>query len=112
MSRLVPGYQRLAEEDLSRQAAIHRIGCLPWSPALAAGAIHIINTGDQAADWGERLHREPVSMLGVDTEFTFDRAPISLRNGKEFVDKSTIRPQVCTVAAWCGATAAPSTIRG
>ena len=43
-------------------------------------------------------------MLGVDTEFTFDRPAVPLPNGSEFIDVSTVRPQVCTVAAWCGAT--------
>jgi DNA polymerase-1 len=46
--------------------------------------------------------------LGVDTEFTYDREPVFLPSGKDFRDVSSVRPQVCSVAAWCGATTSPT----
>jgi DNA polymerase I-like protein with 3'-5' exonuclease and polymerase domains len=103
VSLLVPGYERLAEEERARQAAVHRIDCLPWSPALAAGPIHVLSTAVDAEAWAERLHGEPVSELGTDTEFAFARPPVVLRNGKTVDDLSSLRPLVCSVAAWCGA---------
>ncbi len=105
MSLLTPRYQRLAEEERARQAAVHRIDCLPWSPAFTAGPIHVLDGAAQAESWAERLHGEPVSMLGVDTEFAFGRPASVLRNGKTVEDLSSLRPLVCTVAAWCGASA-------
>jgi hypothetical protein len=103
VSSLIPGYQRLAEEERSRQAAAHRLDCRPWSPDLAASTIHVLAAASDAQAWVERLHGEPVSMLGVDTEFTFDQPPTVLRNGQTVEDLSSLRPLVCTIAAWCGA---------
>ncbi len=97
-SVLLPGYQKLADEERARQAAIHKIDCLPWSPSFSAGAIHVISTAADAEAWAERLHNEPVSMMGVDTEFTFDRPLVILRSGKEFTDVQSVRPLVCTIA--------------
>src|SRR5262249_27551521 len=37
-----------------------------------------------------------------------DRQPVALPNGKEFKDVATVRPQVCSVVAWCGATTVPA----
>jgi DNA polymerase-1 len=98
---LLPGYQRHADEERARQAAIHKIDCLPWSPTFSAGAIHTIDTADDAEAWAERLHNEPVAMMGIDTEFAFDRPSVILRNGKEVTDVRSVRPLVCTIAAWC-----------
>jgi DNA polymerase-1 len=109
MSVLIPGYERLADEELARQAAIHRVACLPFSYSYSAGDIHVITTTDQADAWAERLHHEKVSLLGIDCEFTYDRQPVALPNGKEFKDVSTVWPQVCSVVAWCAATTPPIT---
>jgi DNA polymerase-1 len=103
MTILHPAFQKLADEERARQAVVHRIDCLPWSPGFAAGPIHRITTAAEAEAWAERLHAEAIPLLGVDTEFTFDRPAIQLRNGKTFQDPSSIRPLVCTIAAWCGA---------
>jgi DNA polymerase I-like protein with 3'-5' exonuclease and polymerase domains len=100
---LTPGYARLAEEERARQAAVHKIAALPWSPAFSAGDVHVVTTAADAQAWAERLHGEKVSMIGVDTEFTFDRPEVVLPNGKKFRDVRSLRPLVCTVAAWCGA---------
>jgi DNA polymerase I-like protein with 3'-5' exonuclease and polymerase domains len=109
MSLLIPGYQRLAEQEQTRQAAIHRVAALPWAHSFSAGDVQVVTTTAQADDWAERLHQERVSLLGVDTEFTFDRPAVTLPGGKEFVDLASLRPQVCTVVAWCAATPAPVT---
>jgi DNA polymerase-1 len=103
MSYLIPGYERLVEEERARQAATHRLSCLPWAPSLAAGPIHVVRTAAEAADWAERLHNEAVSLLGGDTEFSSDSPAVVLRNGKTFNDPRSVRPLVCAVAAWCGA---------
>src|SRR5262245_19048850 len=104
MSVLIPGYERLANEELARQAAIHRVACLPFSYSYSAGGGYAITTADQGDAWAERLHQERISLLGIDTEFTYDRQPVVLPNGKEFKDVSTVRPKVCSVVAWCAAT--------
>jgi DNA polymerase I-like protein with 3'-5' exonuclease and polymerase domains len=101
VSLLVPGYERLAAAEQARQAVVHRISCLPWSISFAAGEVQVIMTAAQAEAWAERLHCEHVSLLGVDTEFRYDRPPVPLPGGKEFVDVTTIRPLVCAVVAWC-----------
>jgi DNA polymerase-1 len=103
MSFLIPGYERLAEEERARQAATHRLTCLPWSPSLAAGPIHVVRTAAEASDWAERLHGEAVSQLGADCEFNHDGPPIVMRNGKTHQDPRSLRPLACAVAAWCGA---------
>ena len=51
---LLPGYRQLADEERARQAAIHKIGCLPWSPTFSAGAIHVIDTAADAQAWADR----------------------------------------------------------
>ena len=94
MSLLVPGYQRLAEEEQARQATAQRIDCLPWSPDLAAGPIHVLRDAAAAARWAERLHGEPVSMLGVETAFTFDRPAVTLRDGRAVEDVSALQGRV------------------
>jgi DNA polymerase family A len=99
---LIPGYEALADQELARRAVIHRIDRLPWATSLAAGAIHVIDTRADAEAWVDRLHDERVSMMGVDTEFSFDGPEVKLRGGDKVTDLSTIRPLVCTVAAWCG----------
>jgi DNA polymerase I-like protein with 3'-5' exonuclease and polymerase domains len=71
--------------------------------------VQVVTTTADAEAWAERLHQEKVSLLGVDTEFTFDRLAIPLPGGKEFVDVASLRPQVCTVVAWCAATPGPVT---
>src|SRR4051794_26459301 len=103
MNYLLPGYAAQAELELARQAAALKLDRLPWAPAFSAGAIHVVETREAAEAWVDRLHDERISMIGVDTEFAFDGPVIELRNGKPFVDLATIRPQVCTVVAWCGA---------
>ncbi len=108
MSYLVPGYQRLAEEERARQAAVLRIDRLPAAPSWSAGQIHVLDDAVEAERWADRLHDEHVSLLGVDTEYAYDRPPIVLRNGKTAVDPTTLRPLVCTVAAWCGARREPA----
>ena len=102
MTYLLPGYEKLANEERGR-AAIHKIDRLPLTLAFAAGPVHVIGNGDDARAWAERLHSEPVSMMGVDTEYAYASPAISLRSGKSFEDLRSIRPLVCTVAAWCGA---------
>ena len=103
MSLLIPGYQDLAKLARERQAAELRFDRLPWSPAMASTQIHLIQTVSDAEAFVAQIQKSGVSMLGIDTEFTFDRPPIELPKGKEFNDLSTIRPQVCSIAAWCGA---------
>ena len=85
----------------ARQAEVNRISALPLAPAFSAGPIHVIDMEAKAAEWGERLHNEAVSMIGVDTEFRFDRPGILLKKGTTFQDVSSIRPLVCTLAVWC-----------
>jgi DNA polymerase-1 len=101
MDRLIPGYAALVEQELDRLAGTYRLDRLPWAPAIAAGAIHVVDTRQVAEAWANRLHNERISLLGVDTEFAFDGPEIELRNGDQFVDLATIRPQVCSIAAWC-----------
>jgi DNA polymerase I-like protein with 3'-5' exonuclease and polymerase domains len=108
MSLLTPGYQRLAEQEQARQAAIHRVAALPWAHSFSAGDVQVVTTAADAEAWAERLHQEKVSLLGVDTEFTFDRPAVPLPGGKEFLDVASLRPQVCTVAAWCAAATTPA----
>src|SRR5947209_2250975 len=103
MDRLIPGYIALVEQERDRLAGIYRLERLPWAPAATAGAIHVVDTRKGAEAWAERLFDERISLLGVDTEFSFDGPEIELRNLDPFVDLATIRPQVCTIAAWCGA---------
>jgi hypothetical protein len=104
---LTPAYKKLADEERARQAVAHRLDCLPLAPGFAAGPVHRLARAAEAQAWAERLHVEPVSLLGIDTEFSFDRPAFPLRNGKLFQDPRSVRPLVCTVAAWCGAGGGP-----
>jgi DNA polymerase I-like protein with 3'-5' exonuclease and polymerase domains len=109
---LLPGYKKLADEEKARQAEINRVSALPLAPAFAAGPIHVIDTKAEAAKWAELLRNEAVSVIGVDTEYRYDRPGVVLKRGQTFEDVSSIRPLVCTLAVWCGATRATDDTTG
>ena len=109
MGLLLPGYEALAAQERARQTVEHGLDRLPWSPSFAAGKIHLLQTRSEAEVFVAQIRQGSASALGVDTEFANDRAAIELPNGQEFTDYSSIRPQVCSVVAWCDAGASSTT---
>src|SRR5271165_4139683 len=65
----------------------------PLSRTYLVGRVHFVQNADQAHEMIQAAYENPVSWIGIDTEYRFGHdQPVGLPNGDEWRDVRSIQP--------------------
>ena len=72
--------------------------CCPDPTTYYTGQISVVDTMEGAKDLVELAYQRPLSHVGFDTEFSYEGPPLTVHQGQEVYDPTTVKPLLLQLA--------------